>query len=76
MATPDPLWLSKLFEYLSFKAENPTLIPQERDKSDLCAQWILVWIKERNTLQNYLCNGVILSDEDAALMPQDQQSSH
>ena len=67
MRTPDPLWFMQLFEYLSFKAENPTLIPHKRDESDLCARRISVWIKEQNALRNYLGNGVILSDEDVAL---------
>eukprot|EP00804_Cyclotella_cryptica_P021195 CCRYP_001502-RA/>CCRYP_001502-RA protein AED:0.19 eAED:-0.00 QI:0/0/0/0.66/1/1/3/0/227 len=36
--TPDPLWLTQLFEYLSFKAENPNIIPQERDENAMVSQ--------------------------------------
>jgi hypothetical protein len=57
----------QLFDYLSFKAENPTLIPHKRDESDVFAHQIVVWLKEENTLANYLRNRVILSDGDIAL---------
>ncbi|KAL3800677.1 hypothetical protein HJC23_006139 [Cyclotella cryptica] len=61
--TPDPLWLTQLFEYLSFKAENPNIIPQERDESYLRARQIGLWVKEQSILRHDVHRGVVREED-------------